>query len=90
MDAHHPKYRTNSTTAHADSASSALLDIIAEKQDATRFRTLLWEGTFADYLSLVENNSSSCRLFNETGGLDRVPQLLRAAGWQTRLNLIVS
>ncbi len=66
------------TTAHADSASSALLDIIAEKQDATRFRTLLWEGTFADYLSLVENNPGISR-----NAYQRLYDLIESFGSET-------
>ena len=46
--------------AHA-SPSSGLLDLIARHQDVGKFQDLLWEGTFADYLQLVEEDPSICR-----------------------------
>lgn len=42
-------------------ASSNLLDLIAEKQDSERFQTLLWEGTFAEYLGLVAEDPGISR-----------------------------
>ena len=44
-----------------EDASSGLLDLIAEHQNETRFRDLLWEGSFADYLELVREEPAVAR-----------------------------
>ncbi|MFK7929443.1 MAG: serine protein kinase, partial [Myxococcota bacterium] len=44
-----------------DPNPSNLLDLIAQKQDAERFQTLLWEGTFGQYLELVADNPGVSR-----------------------------
>ena len=35
---------------------SALLELIAANQDVGRFREMLWEGTFAEYLDMVKED----------------------------------
>jgi len=66
------------TAAQSQSTSSSLLDLIAEKQDATRFQTLLWEGSFSDYLALVEQNPSIAR-----NAYQRLYDLIESFGSET-------
>ena len=40
---------------------SALLELIAANQDVGRFREMLWEGTFAEYLDMVKEDPNICR-----------------------------
>ncbi len=37
----------------ANGDRSPMLDLVAARQDTSRFRDLLWEGTFSDYLEMV-------------------------------------
>ena len=40
---------------------SGLLNIIAANQNVGRFREMLWEGSFSDYLALVHEEPNVCR-----------------------------
>src|SRR5205809_725869 len=41
--------------------SSKIISLIKEKQDLERFREQHWEGTFDDYIKIVEKNPKVCR-----------------------------
>jgi serine protein kinase len=43
------------------SSKNNLLDLVAAHQNADRFKTLLWEGTFAEYLDIVQQQPSVAR-----------------------------
>ncbi len=43
------------------STSNTLLGIVAATQDTAVYRNLLWEGSFADYLNLVDADPTVCR-----------------------------
>lgn len=40
---------------------SALLELIAANQDVGRFREMLWEGTYAEYLEMIKEDPNICR-----------------------------
>lgn len=40
---------------------SGLLDLIAANQDVGRFREMLWEGSYSDYLEIVKEDPNVCR-----------------------------
>ena len=42
-------------------ADKTLLDLIATRQDTRRYRDLLWEGSFADYLEMVRDDPQIAR-----------------------------
>lgn len=41
--------------------NQSLLDLVAAHQNADRFKTLLWEGSFADYLQIVQQRPDVAR-----------------------------
>ncbi|TVQ88767.1 MAG: serine protein kinase [Deltaproteobacteria bacterium] len=41
--------------------TQSLLDLVAAHQNADRFKTLLWEGSFADYLQIVQEQPAVAR-----------------------------
>jgi serine protein kinase len=43
------------------SAPHSLLDLVAAHQDADRFKTLLWEGSYAEYLEIVQRDPGVAR-----------------------------
>ncbi len=45
---------SNRCDASAAGGSSSLIDLVGKQVEADRFRTLNWEGSFNDYLALVE------------------------------------
>lgn len=58
--------------------ASSLLDLVATHQDASRFQTLLWEGSFADYLRLVEDDPRVAR-----NSYQRLYDLIESFGSET-------
>ncbi len=53
--------RMTSGDGMAESKKSGLLELIAANQDVGRFREMLWEGTYADYLNMVKEDPNICR-----------------------------
>ncbi len=49
------------TEAFNDGSNESLLGLIARHQDVQRFQDLLWEGTYAEYLQMVQDDPTVCR-----------------------------
>ena len=45
----------------SDNTPNSLLDLVANRQNVDRFRELLWEGTYAEYLDMVKADPAIAR-----------------------------
>jgi len=58
-------------------ATAGLLQLIADKQDVNHYRELLWEGSFSEYLSMVQDTPSVSR-----NAYQRLYDLVEAHGYE--------